>query len=56
MKLAIDCNSVDSKRQVNVYHLETGLKSFDRTMPEKINRVVTYVLAEIFLISVSDAY
>jgi len=31
---------------VKVAHLEAGLRSFDRTMPEEINRLATDVLAD----------
>ena len=35
------------KMGVKVAHLEAGLRSFDRTMPEEVNRLVTDALADI---------
>jgi UDP-N-acetylglucosamine 2-epimerase (non-hydrolysing) len=43
------------KLGVKVAHLEGGLRSFDRTMPEEINRLVTDALADILWTPSADA-
>jgi UDP-N-acetylglucosamine 2-epimerase (non-hydrolysing) len=39
------CSLVASKRNVPVAHVEAGLRRFDRSMPEEINRVLTDQIA-----------
>jgi UDP-N-acetylglucosamine 2-epimerase (non-hydrolysing) len=39
------CTIVAAKRLIPVGHVEAGLRSFDRTMPEEVNRVVVDALA-----------
>jgi UDP-N-acetylglucosamine 2-epimerase (non-hydrolysing) len=46
---------VAAKLLVRVGHVEAGLRSFDRTMPEEVNRVVTDQLADLLFTPSEDA-
>lgn len=43
----IACGLVAAKLNVKVIHVEAGLRSFDRSMPEEINRVLTDSISDL---------
>jgi len=46
---------VAAKMGVQVAHVEAGLRSFDRTMPEELNRLLTDALADLLFVPSRDA-
>ncbi len=49
------CSLVAVRYSIPVIHVEAGLRSFDRGMPEEINRVLTDQLADLLLITSPEA-
>ena len=51
----VACALDAAKLLIPVAHLEAGLRSFDRTMPEEINRLMTDVISDYLLTPSADA-
>lgn len=49
------CALVAAKKEIPVIHVEAGLRSFDRTMPEEINRVLTDQLSDLLFTTEKSA-
>lgn len=51
----VACTLVAAKMGIRIAHVEAGLRSFDRTMPEEINRLVTDAISDLLLTPSEDA-
>jgi UDP-N-acetylglucosamine 2-epimerase (non-hydrolysing) len=51
----IACALVSAKLSVNVAHVEAGLRSRDRGMPEEINRILTDAISDLLFTTSQDA-
>ena len=51
----IACAMVAAKLGVKVAHVEAGLRSFDRAMPEELNRMLTDSISDFFFTTSPDA-
>ncbi len=49
------CSLVAAKKSIKIIHVEAGIRSFDREMPEEINRMVTDAITDLLLPPSRDA-
>jgi UDP-N-acetylglucosamine 2-epimerase (non-hydrolysing) len=49
------CSLVAAKKGIKIIHVEAGIRSFDRGMPEEINRMVTDAITDLLLPPSRDA-
>ena len=49
------CSIVAKKMGIDVAHVEAGLRSFDPSMPEEINRIVTDSISDYFFVTETSA-
>ncbi len=47
---------VGNKTKTKLYHLESGLRSFDNEMPEEINRLITDLVTDGFFVTEQSGY
>lgn len=47
---------VGNKTNTKLYHLESGLRSYDNEMPEEINRLITDLVADGFFVTEQSGY
>jgi UDP-N-acetylglucosamine 2-epimerase (non-hydrolysing) len=45
-----------NKMNIKIAHIESGLRSFDRTMPEEINRLLTDEITDYFFVTEDSGY
>jgi UDP-N-acetylglucosamine 2-epimerase (non-hydrolysing) len=51
----IACALVAAKERISIAHVEAGLRSFDRSMPEEINRILTDALSDLLFTTEESA-